>query len=50
MTFRSPQQMVDMTEPALLVQANSKTTAAVTAMELHMTNNAEDENIFDSGL
>ena len=39
LAFTSPQQMVDMTEAAILAKSNSKATSVVTAIELCMINN-----------
>lgn len=49
MTFRSPQQMVDMTEAAVLAKSNSKASPAVTAIELYMTNNTGGGRLLGSG-
>lgn len=50
MTFRSPQQMVDMTEPAILVKSNSNTVPAITVMKLSLVNNPGEGRLFGSGL
>lgn len=47
MTFKSPQQMVDTTEPAILVKSNS--TSAITVKTLHMTNNTGEGRLSRTG-